>query len=194
MQEDAAAWSGWDGCDYQCPAGCDSTHRRGRGLGRSYHQQSNHHSCARYADTGATYSFLKMILYVSLGINKLQFLINKISFFQLFFSSIFGHQNLHPDPYSLEMLDPNPDPGAIALRIYRILIQRSWAILPPINPSQLRKVVHGYWWSHTYSFYKWSGARIFKLLRSPRIDSKESIPLACVAWRAGTTTLFLLGS
>jgi hypothetical protein len=37
-------------------------------------------------------------------------------------------------------------------------------------------------------------ARIFKLLRSPRIDSKEPIPPGCVAWRAGTTTLFLLGS
>ncbi len=33
-------------------------------------------------------------------------------------------------------------------------------------------------------------ARIFKLLMSPRIDSKESIPPAYVAWRAGTTTLF----
>jgi hypothetical protein len=37
-------------------------------------------------------------------------------------------------------------------------------------------------------------ARIFKLLRSPRIDSKEPIPLGCVAWRAGTTTLLLFGS
>jgi hypothetical protein len=34
----------------------------------------------------------------------------------------------------------------------------------------------------------------FKLLRSPGVNSKESIPPACVAWRAGTTTLFLLGS
>jgi hypothetical protein len=31
----------------------------------------------------------------------------------------------------------------------------------------------------------------FKLLRGPRIDSKVSIP---PAWRAGTTTLFLLNS
>ncbi len=37
-------------------------------------------------------------------------------------------------------------------------------------------------------------ARIFKLLRSPRIDSKEPIPPAHVAWRAGTTTLFVLNS
>jgi hypothetical protein len=35
---------------------------------------------------------------------------------------------------------------------------------------------------------------IFKLVRRPRIDSKESIPPAYVAWRVGTTTLFLLGS
>jgi hypothetical protein len=38
------------------------------------------------------------------------------------------------------------------------------------------------------------GARIFKLLRRPRFDSNESIPPAFVARRAGTTTLFLLGS
>ncbi len=31
--------------------------------------------------------------------------------------------------------------------------------------------------------YTW--ALIFKLLRSPRIDSKEPIPPGCVAWRAG---------
>jgi hypothetical protein len=36
--------------------------------------------------------------------------------------------------------------------------------------------------------------KFFKLLRSPRIDSKEPIPPGCEAWRAGTTTLFLLGS
>jgi hypothetical protein len=27
-----------------------------------------------------------------------------------------------------------------------------------------------------------------------RIDSQESIPPACIAWRGGTKTLFLLGS
>jgi hypothetical protein len=37
-------------------------------------------------------------------------------------------------------------------------------------------------------------ARIFKLLRSPGINSKESIPLAYVARWAGTTTLLLLCS
>ncbi len=34
----------------------------------------------------------------------------------------------------------------------------------------------------------------FKLLRSLGIDAKESIPPAYVAWLAGTTTLFPLGS
>jgi hypothetical protein len=37
-------------------------------------------------------------------------------------------------------------------------------------------------------------ARIFKRLWSPRNDSKESIPPAYVAWRASTTTIFLFGS
>ncbi len=36
-------------------------------------------------------------------------------------------------------------------------------------------------------------ARIFKRLWNPGIDSKEWIPPAYVAWRAGTITLFLLG-
>ena len=35
---------------------------------------------------------------------------------------------------------------------------------------------------------------IFQLLRGPGVDSMESIPPAYVAWRAGTTTLFFLGS
>jgi hypothetical protein len=39
-----------------------------------------------------------------------------------------------------------------------------------------------------------SQRRYFKLKRSPRIDSREPIPPAYVAWRAGTTTLFLLDS
>ncbi len=37
-------------------------------------------------------------------------------------------------------------------------------------------------------------ARIFILLWSPGSDLKESIPPAYEAWRAGTITLFLLGS
>jgi hypothetical protein len=35
---------------------------------------------------------------------------------------------------------------------------------------------------------------VFLRIRSPEIDSKELISPAYVAWRAGTTTLFLLGS
>jgi hypothetical protein len=46
---------------------------------------------------------------------------------------------------------------------------------------------------NAYSSYNSPGG-IFKLLWSPEIDYKESIPLAYEAWRAGTTTLFLLGS
>jgi len=37
-----------------------------------------------------------------------------------------------------------------------------------------------------------SWARIFKRLRSPGVDSKESIPPAYVAWRAGTSNIGLL--
>jgi hypothetical protein len=33
---------------------------------------------------------------------------------------------------------------------------------------------------------------ILKLLRSPGIDSKEAIPPAHVAWRAGPTTIFIV--
>jgi hypothetical protein len=35
----------------------------------------------------------------------------------------------------------------------------------------------------------WCSIRIFELLRSPGIDSKESIPTAYVSWQAGTITL-----
>jgi hypothetical protein len=41
--------------------------------------------------------------------------------------------------------------------------------------------------------WPWTRGGIFKLLRSSGIDSKESIPPANIAWRAGMTTLFLLG-
>jgi hypothetical protein len=48
-----------------------------------------------------------------------------------------------------------------------------------------------YMWVWEHVLYR---ARIFKRLLSPRIDSKEWIPPAYVAWRAGTITLFFLGS
>ncbi len=38
-----------------------------------------------------------------------------------------------------------------------------------------------------------SQAELVNLKRSPGIDFNESIPLAYVAWRAGTITPFLLG-
>ncbi len=44
------------------------------------------------------------------------------------------------------------------------------------------------------TFIPWHWAWIFKLLRSPRIDSSEPIPPAYIAGWTGTTTLFLLGS
>jgi hypothetical protein len=45
-------------------------------------------------------------------------------------------------------------------------------------------------WSHAFG----ARAGIFKPLWSPGIDAKASIPPACVARRAGTITLFLLGA
>jgi hypothetical protein len=52
------------------------------------------------------------------------------------------------------------------------------------------------WWTAGVTRYKMEyvviRARICKRLRSPEIDSKESIPLAYVAWRAGTVTLFVV--
>jgi hypothetical protein len=50
---------------------------------------------------------------------------------------------------------------------------------------------HSNLYTATHTHYR---ARIFKLPRSPRINSKESIPSAYVAWRASKTTLFQQGS
>jgi hypothetical protein len=58
---------------------------------------------------------------------------------------------------------------------------------PPINPL----------WNNgdrLRPFIRLNRGRIFKRLWSPGIDSKESIPPAYVAWRAGTISLYLLGS
>ncbi len=60
-----------------------------------------------------------------------------------------------------------------------------WTLCDHQKPTQLRCGVRS----------SWEGwARIFKRLWSPGIDSKEWIPPAYVAWRAGMITLFLLGS
>ncbi len=64
-------------------------------------------------------------------------------------------------------------------------------------PLQKRRTNTTYPLPHSVSLFSHrikTRARIFKLLRRPRIDSKEPIPPAYIAWRAGTTTLFLLGS
>jgi hypothetical protein len=50
------------------------------------------------------------------------------------------------------------------------------------DPAEGMEEVREYW------------ARIFKRVWGPGIDSKEWIPPAYVACRAGTKTLFLLGS
>jgi hypothetical protein len=54
--------------------------------------------------------------------------------------------------------------------------------VPGLEPGQNRSTTEEY------------RGGIFKLLRSPEIDSKELFPQAYVVWRAGTTTLFLPGS
>jgi hypothetical protein len=41
---------------------------------------------------------------------------------------------------------------------------------------------------------KRSEPEFLNILRSPGINSKKSIPPAYIAWRAGTTTLFQIGS
>jgi len=61
-----------------------------------------------------------------------------------------------------------------------------------INPDMREKSPKPNLWTGGTSRSDRDG--IFKLLRNPGIDSKESIPPAYVAWRAGTTILFLLGS
>jgi hypothetical protein len=59
-----------------------------------------------------------------------------------------------------------------------------WHLQKPRHAVSL--IVLALWLCACQLLYTW--ARIFKLLRSPRIDSKEPIPPGCVAWRAGTTT------
>ncbi len=67
------------------------------------------------------------------------------------------------------------------------------APLPPHSPQSRQQVVSLSLYARV-SPIELTWARIFKLLRSTRIDSKEPIPPGCVAGRAGTTTLFQLGS
>jgi hypothetical protein len=71
----------------------------------------------------------------------------------------------------------------------QIIRLRSWS---SINHSILSG--GGGCWGGSVSESILYRARIFKCLWGPGIDSKEWIPPAYVAWRAGTLTLFLLGS
>ncbi len=65
-----------------------------------------------------------------------------------------------------------------------------------MNPDMYKwTLLEGVYWSHLFSLYTVCIlAGIFKFLWSPEIDSRVSILPAYVAWRAGTTTLFLPGS
>jgi hypothetical protein len=67
---------------------------------------------------------------------------------------------------------------------------------PPINESGelTRGALSLILYSEYISSAEISRDGIIKLLKSPGIDSKESIPPAYVAWQAGTTILILLGS
>jgi hypothetical protein len=68
--------------------------------------------------------------------------------------------------------------------------------LKDINQNVSFDEMNGFYYKFQAILSFKQGGRIFKLLRSPRIVSKEPIPprCECVAWRAATTTLFLLGS
>ncbi len=65
---------------------------------------------------------------------------------------------------------------------------------PGVQAEHLPRQPGGHGGVHLHHPHRKRGsrARIFKLLRSPRVNSKESTPPAYVAWQDGTTTLFLL--
>jgi hypothetical protein len=54
------------------------------------------------------------------------------------------------------------------------------------------KDVFAQWVWSVFTVFGFIWARIFKLLRNQRIDSKEPIPSGYVAWRADTTTKFAI--
>jgi hypothetical protein len=74
--------------------------------------------------------------------------------------------------------------GKSSLTLLRMTTVDSWATADVIGNSG----------KAAFFFKNDNRARIFKRLWSPGIDSKELIPPAYVAWRAGTITLFLLGA
>ncbi len=65
-------------------------------------------------------------------------------------------------------------------------------IIKLIEVVSKENILHVFWFED--DFWIIHSSRIFKLLGSLRIDSKEPIPPRCVALLPGTTTLFLLGS
>jgi len=66
--------------------------------------------------------------------------------------------------------------------------KKYWTVTSFLRKKHGKHVMRGHWGENLFK------DGIFKLLRSPEIDSKELIPSAYVAWRAGRTTQFLLGS
>jgi hypothetical protein len=82
------------------------------------------------------------------------------------------------------------------VRRHRLIIIIYNTVCMPCRVSTLgcpMSIVHAFSSSSLHHVYNVQSDQICKLLRSLGIDSKESIPPAYVAWRAGTTTLFLLG-
>ncbi len=55
------------------------------------------------------------------------------------------------------------------------------------RPERVYRKAFAYMQRPLASSYSWPRARIFKPLRSPRIDPKKLIPPPFVAWRAGTS-------
>jgi hypothetical protein len=72
-----------------------------------------------------------------------------------------------------------------------VLIQQSWAGRRSVRAGTLAFGPH---WLELFPSLWGYRARIFKLLWSQRIDSKESITPAYEAWRASTRTVFLFRS
>jgi hypothetical protein len=69
--------------------------------------------------------------------------------------------------------------------IEKVFFSCEWIVLALVHKNLLLLV------KLTYTLDR---VGIFNLLRSPGIDFTESIPPANVAWRAGTTIPYLLGS
>ncbi len=90
-----------------------------------------------------------------------------------------------------------PSPLRFSYPLIYLSVSLYACFLAWFSPSLLSNLVISFFISFSLSLCNKcaaSWARILKLLRSPGVDSKESIPPAYVAWLAGTTTLFLLNS